>query len=128
MSRIWPPIAYGNCGSSTAEWMDTRARRPSVLFETLKLALTAIRRNVLRSVLTLLGVTIGVAAVVALVTLGQGTTASVSNSISSLGSNMLVVQPGQMGQNASAGGMSPLGEDDGLAILRQVGGLTAVAP
>ncbi|HWB43892.1 MAG TPA: ABC transporter permease [Hyphomicrobiaceae bacterium] len=99
-----------------------------MLIETLKLALTAIRRNVLRSILTLLGVTIGVAAVVALVTLGQGTTASVSSSISSLGSNMLVVQPGQMGQNASAGGMSPLREDDATTIARQVGGITAVAP
>ena len=75
-----------------------------MLFETLKLALTAIRRNVLRSVLTLLGVTIGVGAVIAMVTLGQGTTLSVNNSISGLGSNLLIVQPGQMGQGGSSGG------------------------
>ncbi|MDO8359435.1 MAG: ABC transporter permease [Devosia sp.] len=99
-----------------------------MLYETLKLALTAIRRNVLRSVLTLLGVTIGVAAVIAMVTLGQGTTQSVSGSISSLGSNLLVVQPGQVGQNASAGGMAAFRIADADAIERQVGAISAIAP
>ena len=99
-----------------------------MLTDTLRLAFSSIRRNLLRSVLTLLGVTIGVAAVVALVTLGRGTTASVSNSITSLGSNLLIVQSGQMGQNASAGGVAPLRQEDAAAIKRQVSGLVGVAP
>ena len=84
-----------------------------MLLETIKLALTAIWRNALRSVLTLLGVMIGVAAVIALVTLGQGTTAEVSNSISSLGSNLLVLRPGQMSRGPTAYGIPAFKMTDG---------------
>ncbi len=62
--------------------------------ETLKLALRAIRRNLLRSFLTVLGVVIGVAAVIAMVTIGNGTTAQVTSEISKLGTNLLFVRPG----------------------------------
>ena len=65
-----------------------------MLLETLRLAFQAIWRNALRSLLTLLGVTIGVAAVISMVTLGQGATAEVSSSISSLGSDVIMVIPG----------------------------------
>jgi putative ABC transport system permease protein len=65
-----------------------------MFFESLKLALRTIRRNVLRSILTLLGIVIGVAAVIALVTLGQGTQAKVTSDLSTLGSNMLIARPG----------------------------------
>jgi len=64
-----------------------------MFFETLKLALRAISRNMLRSFLTVLGVVIGVAAVIALVTIGNGTTAQVSTELSRLGTNMLFVRP-----------------------------------
>jgi putative ABC transport system permease protein len=65
-----------------------------MLFESFRLALRTIRRNVLRSILTLLGIVIGVAAVIALVTLGQGTQSKVTSDLSTLGSNMLIARPG----------------------------------
>jgi putative ABC transport system permease protein len=65
-----------------------------MLWEAFKLAARTIRRNVLRSVLTLLGIVIGVAAVIALVHLGQGTTDKVRADMEKLGSNMLIARPG----------------------------------
>lgn len=66
-----------------------------MLWNTFILALRAIRRNVMRSFLTVLGIVIGVAAVITMVTLGKGATQSVSEQISSMGSNLLMVVPGQ---------------------------------
>ena len=66
-----------------------------MLWNTLLLAMRAIRRNLLRSFLTILGVVIGVAAVITMVTLGNGATRSVSDQISSMGSNLIMVVPGQ---------------------------------
>ena len=66
-----------------------------MLWNTLLLALRAIRRNVMRSFLTILGIVIGVAAVITMVTLGNGATKSVADQISSMGSNLLMVIPGQ---------------------------------
>ena len=63
--------------------------------ETLKLALQAIRLNPLRSFLTVLGIVIGVGAVIAMVTIGSGTTAQVTADIAKLGTNLLVLRPGQ---------------------------------
>ena len=71
-----------------------------MLFETIRLALLSVTRNVLRSILTLLGIVIGVAAVIAMITIGSGTTEKVKADISKLGSNLLVVRAGGM----SAGG------------------------
>ena len=65
-----------------------------MFWESVKLALRTIRRNVLRSILTLLGIVIGVAAVIALVTIGQGARDKVSSEMSKLGSNMLIARPG----------------------------------
>ncbi len=65
-----------------------------MIWETVKLALRSVRRNALRSFLTLLGIVIGVAAVIAMITIGQGTTEKVKADISSLGSNLLVVPCG----------------------------------
>src|SRR3970040_1553743 len=62
---------------------------------TILLALREIRRNLMRSFLTVLGIVIGVAAVVTMVTLGNGATRSVSDQITSLGSNLLMLRPGQ---------------------------------
>ncbi|MFO1034426.1 MAG: ABC transporter permease [Hyphomicrobiales bacterium] len=65
-----------------------------MLWESVKLALRTIRRNVLRSVLTLLGIVIGVAAVIALLTIGQGAQDRMTAEMSKLGSNMLIARPG----------------------------------
>jgi len=66
-----------------------------MLVETVRLALGAVMRNAMRSFLTVLGVVIGVAAVIAMVTVGQGSTAQVQADVASLGSNLLMVRPGQ---------------------------------
>jgi putative ABC transport system permease protein len=98
--------------------------------QTIILALRAIRRNVLRSSLTILGIVIGVASVITMVTLGDGATAQVTADISRLGSNMLQVRPGQgfrgPGGTRSSADMFEL--DDAEAIGREIFGLEAVAP
>lgn len=98
-----------------------------MFFETLKLALRAIRRNMLRSFLTVLGVVIGVAAVIAMVTIGNGTTAQVSAEISKLGTNLLFVRPGQFGPGRASADAKKFTEKDVEAIRTQVTGLRAVA-
>ncbi|GAB6068350.1 ABC transporter permease [Methylothermus subterraneus] len=92
------------------------------------LALRAIRRNLLRSALTVLGVVIGVAAVITMVTVGNGATLQVRQQIASLGSNLLVVRPGQRlayGQRSNA---KPFTLADAEAIRRQLPAVAAVAP
>ena len=91
------------------------------------LAVRALRRNALRSFLTILGVVIGVGAVIALVTLGGGISNQVVSSISGLGSNLLEVIPGQL---ARAGGMTAkqFTLRDVEAIETQVGGIEFVVP
>ncbi|MFN7093404.1 MAG: ABC transporter permease [Allorhizobium sp.] len=95
--------------------------------ETLKLALRAIRRNLLRSFLTVLGVVIGVAAVIAMVTIGNGTTAQVTAEISKLGTNLLFVRPGQFGPGRAGTDAKKFTIRDLEAIREQIPGLRAVA-
>ena len=96
---------------------------------TLVLALRSIRRHLLRSFLTILGIVIGVGAVVTMVTLGKATTAAVQQQISALGTNVLQVRPGQ-GFGRGGGGPRPpdFEEEDVEAVAKQVAGVTAVAP
>lgn len=100
-----------------------------MLFTTFTLAVRSIRRHLLRSFLTILGIVIGVAAVVTMVTLGQATTAAVQQQIASLGTNILQVRPGQ-GFGRGGGGPRPpdFEQADVDAIREQIGGVTAVAP
>lgn len=72
--------------------------------ETVRLAIKAVARNALRSVLTVLGVVIGVAAVIAMVTVGQGSSDQVTQDVAKLGTNVLIVRPGQdtMGPGGSS--------------------------
>ena len=100
-----------------------------MFFTTIILALREIRRHMLRSFLTVLGIVIGVAAVVTMVTLGKGATAAVAEQISSLGANILQIRPGQ---GFGRGGGGPQAPDfdmtDVEAIQEQVAGVRAVAP
>ncbi len=99
-----------------------------MLLNAFLLALREIIRNLLRSFLTVLGIVIGVGAVITMVTLGNGATQMVSDQISSLGSNLLMVRPGQrMGPRDSAGAPN-FKKADIDAIRAQVGSLQAVAP
>ena len=98
-----------------------------MLWNTLLLALRAIRRNLMRSFLTILGIVIGVAAVITMVTLGNGATQSVSDQISSMGSNLLMVMPGQrFGPGAEPG--APFKSADVEAVRNQISGARLVAP
>jgi putative ABC transport system permease protein len=95
----------------------------------LLLALREIRRNLLRSFLTVLGIVIGVAAVITMVTIGQGATRAISDQITSLGTNLLMVRPGQrLGPGRDAAGSPPFRQADAEAITAQVSGIRAVAP
>ena len=98
-----------------------------MLLNTLLLALRSIRRNLLRSFLTILGIVIGVSAVITMVTLGNGATMAVQTQISSLGTNLLQVRPGQR-MGPGGGGGSAFKEEDAAAISSQIGGIAAVAP
>ncbi|RQW82716.1 MAG: FtsX-like permease family protein [Geobacter sp.] len=98
-----------------------------MLWNTLLLALRAIRRNLMRSFLTILGIVIGVAAVITMVTLGNGATKSVSDQISSMGSNLLMVIPGQRFGPGSEGAPN-FKSADVEAIRNQITGAVSVAP
>lgn len=87
---------------------------------TLSLALSALLRNRMRSLLTMLGVVIGVAAVLAMESLGQGATAYVGNTISGLGTNMLMIVPGSPNQRMGGGAAgAPLFTSGDLEALRR---------
>jgi len=99
-----------------------------MLWETVRLALTAIRRNVLRSFLTVLGVVIGVAAVIAMVTVGQGSSQQVAASVESLGTNVLIVRPGTQIMGPGARNSAPPFKLADVAALEDLPALEAVAP
>ncbi len=91
------------------------------------LALRAIRRNMLRSALTVLGIVIGVAAVIIMVTLGAGATRQVTQSIASLGSNVLMIMPGHRGGPGTTSAL-PFRTADAQAVAREVRSVSDVAP
>ena len=98
--------------------------------QTVRLALTALVRNRSRSLLTMLGVVIGVAAVIITVAIGTGATSSVAAQINGLGSNLIVVIPGSVqttGAKTGTGGASTLTAADGIAIAT-LPGVAAVSP
>jgi putative ABC transport system permease protein len=99
-----------------------------MLWNTLLLALREIRRNVMRSSLTILGVVIGVAAVIIMVTLGSGASAQITTEIASLGENLLIVTPGTaqraLGVMSSA---APLNLNDARALEQEISEVMAVA-
>ncbi len=100
-----------------------------MIWETVKLALQAITRNLLRSFLTTLGVVIGVAAVITMVTLGQGSTQQITKDIAKLGTNLLVLRPGQaVGPGGVQEVARQLEQADAEAIKREVPGVRAAAP
>ncbi|MDP5334037.1 MAG: ABC transporter permease [Paracoccaceae bacterium] len=93
-----------------------------MLVETIRLALRAIARNVMRSILTVLGVVIGVAAVIAMVTVGQGSSEQVTRDVAKLGTNVLMIRPGQntMGPRSSVTSERPFDLGDVAQIIRDL--------
>ena len=100
------------------------------LSECLRVAMTALGANTLRSILTTLGIIIGVASVIVMVAVGAGAKSEVDRRISSLGTNLLQVRPGSSrvrGRWAGAGTRLPLSERDLAAIKSQVAGVVAIS-
>ncbi|HVF62962.1 MAG TPA: ABC transporter permease [Casimicrobiaceae bacterium] len=98
---------------------------------TLKVALIALRTNKLRSALTMLGIIIGVAAVIAMVGVGAGAQARVEDQIKSLGSNLIIVLSGNVtsgGARMGAGSQPTISEDDGYALQQEIPIVAASAP
>ncbi|WP_428278568.1 ABC transporter permease [Candidatus Palauibacter sp.] len=100
-----------------------------IFFEILRVAMDAIRANKLRSFLTMLGIVIGVGAVITMVALGEGAQQQVENQIESLGTNVLTVRPGQgMFRGVRGGSNARLTTEDVEAVRRGAPALVEVAP
>ena len=99
-----------------------------MFLSTILLALRSIRRNLMRSFLTVLGIVIGVSAVITMVTLGNGATVSIQTQIAGLGTNLLQVRPGQRMGPGGGTGAPAFKDTDADAIAQQIGGILAVAP
>src|SRR5438477_11735958 len=100
-----------------------------LLAVTVKIALRALRRNTMRSLLTILGIIIGVAAVIAMVSIGRGASVAVQEQIARMGNNMLVLLSGsttQGGVRTGSGGAPSLTTHDARAIQRECAAVSAV--
>jgi putative ABC transport system permease protein len=101
------------------------------LLPAVRIALRALRVNKLRAALTMLGIIIGVGAVIATVAIGSGAEQRIAEQIKSIGSNLLIIQPGSItsgGIRIGSGSSSTLTEDDARAIALEVPAVQAVAP
>lgn len=102
-----------------------------MLGESIRIALDGLRANKLRSTLTMLGIIIGVGAVIAMVSIGMGVRDKIETSIAGLGSNLLVITPGASsagGSRQAAGSGISLNEKDAMAISKEIAGVNLVAP
>jgi len=98
---------------------------------TLETALTALRRNIMRAVLTTLGIVIGVAAVIAMMEIGNGSSSAIAHTIASMGANNLIIMPGTAssgGISFGAGSVTTLTPQDCEAILRECPAVRDAAP
>jgi putative ABC transport system permease protein len=97
----------------------------------IRIALRALRVNKLRSILTMLGIIIGVGAVITMIAIGSGAQAQVEEQIKALGTNLIVVTPGSVtagGVRMGAGARANLTEDDAYALQRELSDVQAAAP
>jgi putative ABC transport system permease protein len=102
-----------------------------MLFMTLRIALRALIRNKLRAFLTMLGIIIGVGAVIAMVAIGEGAKATIRSQIASLGTNVLIILPGtsvQGGVRTGAGGVNTLVDGDAKAMMRELPAIAFASP
>ena len=100
-----------------------------MIWNAFAIAVREIRRNLTRAFLTVLGVIIGVSAVITMVTLGQGATTAVREQISNLGSNLLMLRPGAgFGARSASAGVPNFTEQDATILAEQVPGVAALAP
>jgi putative ABC transport system permease protein len=99
-----------------------------MIWNAVLLSLRELRRNILRSCLTILGIVIGVAAVITMVTIGSGATAQVTQQIASMGSNILLVSPGKRMGPGQSTIPTPFKISDAEAIAKDIASVKAVAP
>ena len=102
-----------------------------MFMESVTIAINALFANKMRSILTMLGIIIGVGAVIAMIAVGMGVSQRVTSSIASLGSNMLIVRPGAAstgGVRGSAGSRTTLKLDDAIAIKKKIKDAPYVSP
>ena len=101
------------------------------IYRTLRTAIHALRRNIMRSVLTCLGIIIGISAVIAMMEIGQGSSVAIQRASPSLGANILLVLPGQAangGISSVAGSVMTLTPEDCEAILKECPAVRDAAP
>ena len=101
------------------------------LYRTLRTAICALRRHIMRSALTCLGIVIGVASVIAIIEIGQGTSYSIQQAIAAIGANVIQIDPAHIivgGVSSGAGGEPTLSPDDCDAILRECSAVRCGAP
>jgi putative ABC transport system permease protein len=101
------------------------------IWATIKIAVRALRRNMLRTLLTMLGMIIGVGAVIAMVGIGNGAKAQIEAQIASMGQNVVLVWSGSMtrsGVHTGWGGAGTLTIDDAESIQREIPGVTDISP
>ena len=118
-------------GKRTTRAKKLRLSTVHILPRTLSVAFKALRRNKTRSALTTLGILIGVAAVIAMMEIGQGSKNALQQTIASMGANILLVQPGAStsgGVSFGTGSIMTLTPDDATEILRQCPAVIDVAP
>jgi putative ABC transport system permease protein len=102
-----------------------------MLFMTLRIALRALARNKLRAFLTMLGIIIGVGAVIAMVAIGEGAKETIRSQIASLGTNVLIIMPGtsvQGGVRTGVGGVNTLVDGDAKAMMRELPAVAFASP
>jgi putative ABC transport system permease protein len=102
-----------------------------MLFMTLRIALRALMRNKLRAFLTMLGIIIGVGAVIAMVAIGEGAKETIRSQIASLGTNVLIILPGtsvQGGVRTGSGGVNTLVDGDAKAMMRELPAVAFASP
>ncbi len=101
------------------------------VYRTLRAALHALRRNIMRSILTTLGIIIGIAAVIAMMEIGKGSSSAIQRTIASMGANNLLIMPGTAasgGVSFGAGSILTLTPQDADAVLQECPSVRAVAP
>jgi putative ABC transport system permease protein len=99
-----------------------------LLYEIVMVAMGAVRANVLRSVLTTLGIVIGIAAVITMVALGEGAQQRVEAEINRMGTTVLTIRPGQQMWGGVSRGDARMSVDDALALRAETNGLLKVSP
>ena len=99
-----------------------------MIWTTILMAFREMRRNPMRSSLTMLGIVIGVASVIIMVALGRGAAAKISADIASMGTNLLIASPGSAHKGPTSSTAQPFSQEDARAVVRELEGIAEVAP